>query len=291
MPATNTLGSEEGERLLVDDDEAGAGAAARRRSARRRLIEAVLDWTRSNAPASARAFDQTIADFQNTQFVLADLKARSDDGARVHRRVHRALRAGRGSTLSGCRHGQALDHVRAALRDGGRVPAIVRRLGLRGSIPIARALCRCAGSWRSPAVRSRVMKTIIARAMFKGRLTPKGEPAYSPPCAGRDCSFVRNILQSLDDPEPQFAGFGFLIHDVRLRRIVVDRALATARVHALMVGSGFPLAPRRHDPDRASGRPVELTKVAIGGLMSRIDRAVLSNGALTSAMRAHAGSS
>lgn len=131
------------------------------------VTETVIEWT-VNYTAERQAFEQTIADFQNTQFVLADLKARAVM-ARVFtdKCVELFMQA-------------KLDPVDAAMAkmvtSELHCEAVDKCLQLFGGwgymweYPIARAyadarIVKIAGG------SIEVMKTIIAREMFKGRLS------------------------------------------------------------------------------------------------------------------------
>ena len=74
VPATAILGQEGKGFQLMMTKLAQERLAQAIRSAT--VIETMLDWT-VDYTAERKAFGQTISDFQNTQFVLADLKARS----------------------------------------------------------------------------------------------------------------------------------------------------------------------------------------------------------------------
>lgn len=130
------------------------------------VVETVIDWT-VEYTSERRAFDQTIADFQNTQFVLADLKARSVMARVFTDRCIELFMAGE------------LDPVDAAIAKMTtselHCEAVDKCLQLFGGwgymweYPIARAyadarIVKIAGG------SIEVMKTIIARNLFKGRL-------------------------------------------------------------------------------------------------------------------------
>jgi acyl-CoA dehydrogenase len=134
------------------------------------VVETVIEWT-VDYTAERKAFGQTIADFQNTQFVLADLKARSVM-ARVF--TDRCI----GLFMQG-----KLDAVDAAMAklvtSELHCEAVDRCLQLFGGwgymweYPICRAyadarVVKIAGG------SVEVMKTIIAREMFKNRPLMKG---------------------------------------------------------------------------------------------------------------------
>jgi long-chain-acyl-CoA dehydrogenase len=134
------------------------------------VVETVIEWT-VDYTAERKAFGQTIADFQNTQFVLADLKARS-----VMARVFTdrcidlfmqgkldAVDAAMAKLVTSELHCEAVD--RCLQLFGG--------WGYMWEYPICRAyadarVVKIAGG------SVEVMKTIIAREMFKNRPLMKG---------------------------------------------------------------------------------------------------------------------
>ncbi|MDE2596620.1 MAG: acyl-CoA dehydrogenase family protein [Sphingomonadales bacterium] len=133
------------------------------------VTETVIDWT-VEYTSERRAFDQSIADFQNTQFVLADLKARAVTARVFTDKCIELFMAGK------------LDPVDAAMlkmvTTDLHCEAVDKCLQLFGGwgymweYPIARAyadarIVRIAGG------STEVMKTIISREMFKGRLGRK----------------------------------------------------------------------------------------------------------------------
>lgn len=78
----------EGKGLCADDDQTVAGALAQAiRSAT--VVETIIDYT-LRYTARRSAFGQKIADFQNTQFKLAELKTKGHRCACLHRQVHRS---------------------------------------------------------------------------------------------------------------------------------------------------------------------------------------------------------
>ena len=169
------------------------------------VTETVIEWT-VDYTAERKAFGQTIADFQNTQFVLADLKARATMARVFTDKCIDLFRQGK------------LDPVDAAMAklvtSELHCEAVDKCLQLFGGwgymweYPICRAyadarVVKIAGG------SVEVMKTIIARDMFKGRLTPRAEARLS---ERRGDGLTRDLNTSLR--------FGFLIHDVsRLRRV------------------------------------------------------------------------
>jgi len=134
------------------------------------VTETVIEWT-VDYTAERKAFGQTIGDFQNTQFVLADLKARA-----VMARVFTD------KCIELFMNGQ-LDPVDAAMAKMTtselHCEAVDKCLQLFGGwgymweYPICRAyadarIVKIAGG------SIEIMKTIIAREMFKGKLARKG---------------------------------------------------------------------------------------------------------------------
>jgi alkylation response protein AidB-like acyl-CoA dehydrogenase len=134
------------------------------------VVETVIEWT-VDYTAERKAFGQTIADFQNTQFVLADLKARSVM-ARVFtdrciglfmRGKLDAVDAAMAKLVTSELHCEAVDKCLQLF--GG--------WGYMWEYPICRAyadarVVKIAGG------SVEVMKTIIAREMFKNRPLMKG---------------------------------------------------------------------------------------------------------------------
>jgi len=164
IPASNMLGEEGGGFGVMMGKLPQERLAQAIRSAT--VTETVIQWT-VDYTAERKAFDQTIADFQNTQFVLADLKARS-----VMARVFTD------KCIELFMHGK-LDPVTAAMAKMTtselHCEAVDKCLQLFGGwgyiweYPICRAyadarIVKIAGG------SIEVMKMIISRDMFKGRL-------------------------------------------------------------------------------------------------------------------------
>ena len=164
VPASNMLGAEgKGFALMMTKLPQERLAQAIRSAT---VTEVVIEWT-ADYTAGRKAFGQTIADFQNTQFVLADLKARAT-----------MARVFTDKCIDLFRHGK-LDPVDAAMAklvtSELHCEAVDKCLQLFGGwgymweYPICRAyadarVVKIAGG------SVEVMKTIIARDMFKGRL-------------------------------------------------------------------------------------------------------------------------
>jgi alkylation response protein AidB-like acyl-CoA dehydrogenase len=163
-PAANMLGAEgKGFALMMTKLPQERLAQAIRSAT---VTETVIEWT-ADYTAGRRAFGQTIADFQNTQYVLADLKARAT-----------MARVFTDKCIDLFQHGK-LDPVDAAMAklvtSELHCEAVDKCLQLFGGwgymweYPICRAyadarVVKIAGG------SVEVMKTIIARDMFKGRL-------------------------------------------------------------------------------------------------------------------------
>ena len=112
-----------------------------------------------------------------------------------------------------------------------------------------------------------VMNTIIATEMFKGRLASRGNrDGGANPLRRRTIRLIRDLNTSLR--------FGFLIHDVsRLRRVVVDRALKPLGITRSQWWVLAFLSRRDGMTQTALAADLELTKVAIGGLLDRMEAA------------------
>jgi acyl-CoA dehydrogenase len=164
IPATNMLGTEGGGFGIMMGKLPQERLAQAVRSAT--VTETVIQWT-VDYTAERKAFGQSIADFQNTQFVLADLKARSVMARVFTDKCIELFIAGR------------LDAVDAAMlkmtTSELHCEAVDKCLQLFGGwgyiwdYPICRAyadarVVKIAGG------SIEVMKMIISREMFKGRL-------------------------------------------------------------------------------------------------------------------------
>jgi acyl-CoA dehydrogenase len=164
IPATNMLGAEGGGFGIMMTKLPQERLAQAVRSAT--VTETVIQWT-VDYTAERKAFGQSVADFQNTQFVLADLKARSVMARVFTDKCIELFMAGK------------LDAVDAAMlkmtTSELHCEAVDKCLQLFGGwgyiwdYPICRAyadarVVKIAGG------SIEVMKTIISREMFKGRL-------------------------------------------------------------------------------------------------------------------------
>lgn len=167
VPAENMLGVEGGGFGIMMGKLPQERLAQAIRSAT--VTETVIQWT-VDYTAERKAFGQSIADFQNTQFVLADLKARSVM-ARVFTdkciELHMAgkldpVDAAMAKLVTSELHCEAVDKCLQLF--GG--------WGYMWDYPICRAyadarVVKIAGG------SIEVMKMIISRDMFKGRLSPR----------------------------------------------------------------------------------------------------------------------
>jgi alkylation response protein AidB-like acyl-CoA dehydrogenase len=164
IPVSNMLGTEGGGFGIMMGKLPQERLAQAVRSAT--VTETVIQWT-VDYTAERKAFGQSIADFQNTQFVLADLKARSVMARVFTDKCIELFMAGK------------LDAVDAAMlkmtTSELHCEAVDKCLQLFGGwgyiwdYPICRAyadarVVKIAGG------SIEVMKTIISREMFKGRL-------------------------------------------------------------------------------------------------------------------------
>ncbi len=167
IPATNMLGSEGKGFGIMMTKLAQERLAQAIRSAT--VTETVIEWT-ADYTAERKAFGQTIADFQNTQFVLADLDARATS-ARIFtdkcielfmQNKLDPVDAAKAKMITSELHCEAVDKCLQLF--GG--------WGYMWEYPICRAyadarIVKIAGG------SIEIMKTIIAREMFKDRLPKK----------------------------------------------------------------------------------------------------------------------
>ncbi len=130
------------------------------------VTETIIDWT-VDYTSERRAFDQSIADFQNTQFVLADLKARSVMARVFTDRCIELFMAGQLDPVDAAMAKMVTSELHCETAD--KCLQMFGGWGYMWEYPIARAyadarIVKIAGG------SIEVMKTIIAREMFKGRL-------------------------------------------------------------------------------------------------------------------------
>ncbi len=171
VPASNLLGEEgKGFQQMMTNLAQERLAQSIRSTA---VVESVIEWT-VDYTAEREAFGKTIADFQNTQFVLADLKARAV-AARVFtdRCIEQFMKG-------------ELDPVEAAMAklvtSELHCEAVDKCLQLFGGwgymweYPICRAYADArVGKIAGGSVE--IMKVIIGRELFKGRLKSKSGSA------------------------------------------------------------------------------------------------------------------
>ena len=130
------------------------------------VIETIIDWT-VDYTSERRAFGQTIADFQNTQFVLADLKARSVMSRVFTDKCIELFMAGELDPVDAAMAKMVTSELHCETAD--KCLQLFGGWGYMWEYPIARAyadarIVKIAGG------SIEVMKTIISREMFKGRL-------------------------------------------------------------------------------------------------------------------------
>ena len=164
VPASAMLGSEgQGFKLMMTKLSQERLAQAIRSAA---VVETVIDWT-VDYTAERRAFDQSIADFQNTQFVLADLKARSVMARVFTDRCIALFMDGKLDPVTAAMAKMVTAELHCETVD--KCLQLFGGWGYMWEYPIARAyadarIVKIAGG------SIEIMKTIIARDMFKGRL-------------------------------------------------------------------------------------------------------------------------
>jgi alkylation response protein AidB-like acyl-CoA dehydrogenase len=130
------------------------------------VTETVIEWT-VDYTSERRAFDQTIADFQNTQFVLADLKARSLMARVFTDKCIELFMEGKLDAVDAAMLKMVTSELHCEAVD--KCLQLFGGWGYMWEYPIARAyadarIVKIAGG------SIEVMKTIISREMFKGKL-------------------------------------------------------------------------------------------------------------------------
>ena len=131
------------------------------------VVETMIEWT-VDYTAERKAFGQTIADFQNTQFVLADLKARSVMARVFTDRCIELFMRGQLDPVDAAMVKMTTSELHCEAAD--KCLQLFGGWGYMWEYPITRAyadarIVKIAGG------SIEVMKTIIAREMFKGRLS------------------------------------------------------------------------------------------------------------------------
>jgi len=130
------------------------------------VVETVLEWT-VDYTSQRNAFDQTIADFQNTQFVLADLKARSVMARVFTDKCIELFMQGKLDAVDAAMAKMTTSELHCEAVD--KCLQLFGGWGYMWEYPIARAyadarIVKIAGG------SVEIMKTIIARDMFKGKI-------------------------------------------------------------------------------------------------------------------------
>jgi len=130
------------------------------------VTEVMLEWT-VDYTAERQAFGQSIGDFQNTQFVLADLKARLGDGARLTDKCIELFMKGELDPVDAAMAKMVTSELHCEAAD--KCLQLFGGWGYMWEYPICRAyadarIVKIAGG------SIEIMKTIIAREMFKGKL-------------------------------------------------------------------------------------------------------------------------
>ncbi len=165
VPASAMLGSEgEGFKLMMTKLPQERLAQAVRSAT---VIETMIEWT-VDYTAERKAFGHTIADFQNTQFVLADLKARSVMARVFTDRCIELFMRGELDPVDAAMVKMTTSELHCDAAD--KCLQLFGGWGYMWEYPITRAyadarIIKIAGG------SIEVMKTIIAREMFKGRLS------------------------------------------------------------------------------------------------------------------------
>jgi acyl-CoA dehydrogenase len=164
IPATNMLGTEGGGFGVMMGKLPQERLAQAIRSAT--VTEVMLEWT-VDYTSERKAFDQTIADFQNTQFVLADLKARSVMARVFTDKCIELFMAGELDPVDAAMLKMVTSELHCEAAD--KCLQLFGGWGYMWEYPICRAyadarIVKIAGG------SIEVMKTIISREMFKGRL-------------------------------------------------------------------------------------------------------------------------
>jgi alkylation response protein AidB-like acyl-CoA dehydrogenase len=164
VPASNMLGKEgRGFPLMMTKLPQERLAQAIRSAT---VTEAVIEWT-ADYTAERRAFGKAIADFQNTQFVLADLKARSTMARVFTDKCIELFMKGQLDPVDAAMVKMVTSELHCETVD--KCLQLFGGWGYMWEYPIARAyadarVVKIAGG------SIEIMKTIIARDLFKSRL-------------------------------------------------------------------------------------------------------------------------
>ncbi len=164
IPASNMLGTEGGGFGVMMGKLPQERLAQAIRSAT--VTETVIQWT-VDYTSERKAFGQTIADFQNTQFVLADLKARSVMARVFTDKCIELFMAGKLDAVTAAMAKMTTSELHCEAVD--KCLQLFGGWGYIWDYPICRAyadarVVKIAGG------SIEVMKMIISREMFKGRL-------------------------------------------------------------------------------------------------------------------------
>jgi acyl-CoA dehydrogenase len=167
IPASNMLGVEGGGFSVMMGKLPQERLAQAIRSAT--VTETVIQWT-VDYTAERKAFGQSIADFQNTQFVLADLKARSVMARVFTDKCIELFMAGKLDAVDAAMAKMTTSELHCEAVD--KCLQLFGGWGYIWDYPICRAyadarVVKIAGG------SIEVMKMIISREMFKGRLQPR----------------------------------------------------------------------------------------------------------------------
>ena len=167
VPATNLLGQEARGFAQMMTKLAQERLAQAIRSAT--VVETMIEWT-VDYTAERKAFGGSIADFQNTQFVLADLKARSTMARVFTDRCIALFMEGRLEAVDAAMAKLVTSELHCETAD--KCLQLFGGWGYMWEYPICRAyadarIVKIAGG------SVEIMKTIIARDMFKGRLSAR----------------------------------------------------------------------------------------------------------------------
>ena len=167
VPASAMLGGEgEGFKLMMTKLSQERLAQAVRSAT---VTETIIGWT-VDYTAERRAFGQTIADFQNTQFVLADLKARSVMARVFTDHCITLFMQGKLDSVTAAMAKMVTAELHCETAD--KCLQLFGGWGYMWEYPIARAfadarIVKIAGG------SIEIMKVIIARELFKGKLKPR----------------------------------------------------------------------------------------------------------------------
>jgi alkylation response protein AidB-like acyl-CoA dehydrogenase len=136
------------------------------------VTETVIEWT-ADYTAERMAFGQSIAEFQNTQFVLADLKARAVMARVFTDKCIELFMKGELDSVDAAMAKMVTSELHCETVD--KCLQLFGGWGYMWDYPIARAyadarIVKIAGG------SIEIMKTIIGRDMFKDRIKPRAKP-------------------------------------------------------------------------------------------------------------------